>query len=119
MARNITGWICSTFLCWSRGGWLRNRWTWHLGHNLIEKRGAWVWPFFLSTLAMPVWVLGETGLADYLGHFALYHAGDRMVQQEPAAGTIVVNQVAEPFCRNGHEITFRINLRYEKILQGL
>jgi anti-sigma factor ChrR (cupin superfamily) len=40
-------------------------------------------------------MLGITGLADYFHHLPVYHAGNGMIQQEAATGTVIIDQIAE------------------------
>jgi hypothetical protein len=119
VARNVPGRCRCTFLGWSRRGRFWSRRSRHFGHDLIEKCRPRVRPLFLSPFAMAIWMLGETGLADYLRHLALDHAGNGMVQKQSATWAVIVDQIAEPFCRNGHKKTFRLSSKSRRILQGL
>jgi hypothetical protein len=51
-------------------------------------------------------VFGQTSLADDLRHLPIDHAGDGVIQQQPASRAMVVNQIAQAWHQPKHHNSF-------------
>jgi hypothetical protein len=63
--------------------------------DLLEKRRPRARPLFLRYLRVAVGMFAVTGLADHFHYLIIDQTRDRVVQQEPAARTIIVYRVTE------------------------
>ena len=91
-----------------RGGFSGN-WSRGLGSSqyLIKQSGARTRGLLLASLAVPVCVFSEAGLADHFHHLRVHHAGNGVIQKQATARTIIVHQISQPLFVLGHDSSLR------------
>lgn len=80
----------------------RRRGRGHSGRHFVEQFSASVRRLLFCAFAVPVRMLRKAGLADYLGGGTVHETGNGVIQEEPAARAIIIDQIAKPFCRFSH-----------------
>jgi hypothetical protein len=75
-----------------------------VSQDLVEKsfpaaRGL----LTFGAVGVEIRMLGQAGLADYFCDFPTHHARDGMIQQQPAARAMIVDQIAQAWHRHLHD----------------
>ncbi len=75
-----------------------------MGFDLLVQcllRACWTLAF--RAVGVEIRMLGQAGLADYFCDFPIHHARDGMIQQQPAARAMIVDQIAQAWHRPLHD----------------